>query len=194
MSKSFCFYSRLPSPKANFKHILQIIWRRTFPLRHMSYLFRLLFTFFHSSSLFLLVFKSVVLFLLSSMTKSNALSIASSRRSLQVYQLLLNLIGFCCDYVVLMHKAIHGTARRTSVNWLKPTTSSATAVYTLQPVVQPRAEKCTDRVTSLAVNPLRQNATTSRTTAGCKVHTPRHQSSGQATAPTRHNWSYNRGL
>ena len=105
------------------------------------------------------------------MTKSNALSIASPRCNLQVYQLLLNLIGFCCDYAVLMHKATHGTARHTSVNWLKPTTSSATAVYTLQPVVQPRAVKCTHRVTSLAANPLRQHAAQSDSTEaapGCK--------------------------
>ena len=161
------------------------MWHCAVPLQHLSYLFRLIFTVFHSFSLFLLVLSYFSLSSLFSMTKSNALSIASPRCNLQVYQLLLNLIGFCCDYAVLMHKATHATARRTSVNWLKPTTSSATAVYTLQPVVQPRAVKCTHRITSLAANPLRQHATTGRTTAGCKVYTPRHQSSGQPTAPTR---------
>jgi len=163
------------------------MWHCAVPLQHLSYLFRLIFTVFHSFSLFLLVLSYFSLSSLFSMTKSNALSIASPRCNLQVYQLLLNLIGFCCDYAVLMHKATHATARRTSVNWLKPTTSSATAVYTLQPVVQPRAVKCTHRITSLAANPLRQHATTGRTTAGCKVYTPHHQSSGQPTAPTRHN-------
>ena len=117
-------------PYTNFKHISQIMWHCAVPLRHLSYLFRLIFTVFHSFSLFLLVLSYFSLSSLFSMTKSNALSIASPRCNLQVYQLPLNLIGFCCDYAVLMHKATHATARRTSVNWLKPTTSSATAVYT----------------------------------------------------------------